>query len=134
MLARGGTCPSRGHYLKAKTRKVTLAGCGVIGSILIDSYLRTFQKFYIQTLPVACQVFLLADQWWGHSVVICTFQMATLFILVLAISEDWNVLWGIVYTRHKMGAENKMEELWFFIPLCSSNYSKPNHGFLTVNL
>ena len=43
-----------------------------------------------------------------------TLQMATLFLLPLVISEDWNVLWEIAYTRHKMEAEDKMEELWFF--------------------
>ena len=40
--------------------------------------------------------------------------MAPLLLLSLAISEDWNVLWETAYTRHKMEAEDKMEELWFF--------------------
>ena len=58
-------CPSRGHYLKVKPRKVTLAGFGIMGSILIGLCLGTFHKFYFWTLPVACQVFLLADLWVG---------------------------------------------------------------------
>ena len=38
---------------------------------------------------------------WGHSVVVYTFQMATLLILSLAISEE------IAYTQRKMEAEDK---------------------------
>ena len=52
---------------------------------------------------------------WGHSTITSSFQMATLLLLPLAISEDWNVLQEIAYTRHKMEV-NKMEELWFFTP------------------
>ena len=52
--------PSRKLYLKAKPRKVTLAGCGVTGSILIGSCLGTFQKFYFELhlLLVECSYWL----------------------------------------------------------------------------
>ena len=81
-------CPSRGHYLKAKPRKVTLAECGVTSSVLIGSCLGTFPKFYFRTSPFACRLTF----GWGHSEVICTLQVATLLLLPLAISEDWNSL------------------------------------------
>ena len=66
---------------------------------------------------------------WGHSIIICTFQMGTLLLLFLAISEDWNVLQEIAYTRHKMEAEDKMEDKTLVLHFPhSSNYSEPNHG------
>lgn len=42
------------HYLKTKIRKVTLAGFGVTGPILIGSCLRTFYKFLFQSLTLTC--------------------------------------------------------------------------------
>ena len=113
--------PSREHYLKAKTRKVTLAGFWGDGFNPDWLVLRDFSQISIFE-PHPNLLLVKFSYWltfrWGHSMIICTFQMATLLLLPLAISEDWNVLWKIAYTRHKMEAEDMVEEL------CSSMLAK----------
>ena len=49
--------------------------------------------------------------------------MATLLLLPLAFSEDWNVLREVAYIWHKIETEEKMEELSFFTGDSSTSWS-----------
>ena len=73
-----------------------------------------FRNFIFELCLLLVKFLYLLTFRWVHSTILCTFQMATLLLLPLAISKDWNVLRKTAYTRHKMEAEDKMEELWFF--------------------